>query len=236
LQRKAVLGPLAIAVIIAAYSFVYFTMQRNLSAAAAVLAERPLTIVLDAGHGGEDGGAVSVSGVKESRINLEITQRLEQVFALCGMKTALIRSDDTSVSSEGDSVSARKNSDLRNRVHFVQQSEPAILISIHQNHFSDGKYDGAQVFYAKTSGSKELAVMLQDELRNTLNPTNHRTCKQAASVYLLDKITCTGVLVECGFLSNPKEEMLLQKDDYQTKIACAIGSAVAKYMEEGEYH
>ena len=115
----------------------------------------------------------------------------------------------------------------------VKAAEPALLVSIHQNPFDESKYYGAQVFYAGTDGSKELAQLTQSLLRETLEPDNHRETKKADTVYLMEQIECTGILVECGFLSNPQEDQLLQQEDYQMKIACAIGSAVAQFLEEG---
>ena len=231
MSRKSSCGAAIIVLIAAIYGFVYTAMQHNLAATAAALANKPLTIVLDAGHGGEDGGAVSVSGTKESHLNLDIVLRIEQVMALCGMRTELIRSEDVSVHSSGDTISQRKNSDLKNRVSFVEQHTPAILVSIHQNHFSDGRYSGAQVFYADTEESKQLADLMQQSLCAGLDPSNHRKSKQADSVYLMDQISCTGVLVECGFLSNSNEAQLLNTEDYQIKIACVVSSTLSRFME-----
>jgi len=218
----------------AVYSAVYLAMQYNLAAKTAALAEQPVTIVVDAGHGGEDGGAVSQDGVRESAVNLSIALRLEQVLALCGMKPLMIRSADLSVCTEGDTVRARKVSDLKQRVRLTNEAAPAVLVSIHQNHFGDARYSGAQVFYAAAAGSRELAQLTQDCLRQTLDPDNRREIKKADTVYLLEQTNCTGILVECGFLSNAAEAALLQTPNTQTKIACAIGSALAQFLEEGK--
>ena len=232
-QRKR-FGFGALVVITAIYFFVYSAVKYNLSVTTAALASQPVTIVLDAGHGGEDGGATSVTGVLESGINLSITLRLEQVLALCGFRISMIRSDDVSVYTEGNTITEKKVSDLKHRVQLVNAQTPAVLISIHQNHFSEAKYDGAQVFYAGTDGSKLLAELTQATLRQTLDPGNRREAKAASSVYLMEKIQCTGILVECGFLSNPEEDQLLQNETYQTKIACAVGSALAQCLEKGD--
>ena len=219
-------------VVAVVYGAVFLGMQRNLAVKTAALASHPVTVVVDAGHGGEDGGAVSAIGVRESEINLAVSLRLEQVLALCGMKPMMIRSEDCSVFTEGDSIQARKVSDLKQRAALVNAQLPAVLVSIHQNHFDEPKYDGAQVFYAAASGSKELAQLAQSALRQTLDPENRREIKKADTVYLLEQTNCPGILVECGFLSNPQETLRLQEPVYQTKIACAVGSALAQFLEE----
>ena len=218
----------------AVYCFVYQSMKVNLSQTAAALAAQPVTIILDAGHGGEDGGTTSASGLRESQINLAISSRLEQLLALCGMEPTMIRQEDRSVSTEGDTVSQRKISDLKNRVKTVEQFPNAILVSIHQNHFSEEKYRGAQVFYAPTHQSKELAQFTQEMLRTALDPSNQRQIKPADTVYLMQKVQCPAILVECGFLSNPQEAALLDTVDYQKKLTCALAGAIAQYLEKGE--
>lgn len=211
----------------------FWAVQRNMAAMTAAIAARPTTIVIDAGHGGEDGGAVGISGVTESRLNLSVALRLEQLLTLCGFETAMIRRSDCAVYTEGETIAEKKVSDLKNRVKLVAQSDPAVLVSIHQNHFSQEQYYGAQVFYAPVSGSRELAEQMQSCLRQALDPENHRMAKQAQSVYLLEQISCPGVLVECGFLSNSQEEALLQQPEYQKKLVCAIACALAQYIGEG---
>ena len=180
-------------------------------------------LIVDAGHGGEDGGAVSADGTKESELNLQIALRIEALSALCGKKAYLIRREDCSVSSsEGKTIAERKRSDLRNRVDMVNSLPGALLLSIHQNHFSDGKYSGAQVFYGSVGRSMELAEEIQESLRVAVDPKNRRKCKPAEGVFLMKKIRNPGVLVECGFLSNNRETELLRQPDYQKKLAAAI--------------
>ena len=167
---------------------------------AAALAEQRPVIVIDAGHGGEDGGATSVSGVLESQLNLEIARRVDAFLALSGFETRMIRESDTAIyDASASTLSEKKVSDLKNRVKLVNQTPGALLLSIHQNVFSDGRYSGAQVFYAKTEGSKQLAEAVQQLLIDVLDPQNHRQAKPADTVYLMNHIQCTGVLVECGF-------------------------------------
>lgn len=191
--------------------------------------ERGRTIIIDAGHGGEDGGATSCSGRLESHINLEIALRLDALCHLLGYETRMIRTTDTSVYTEGNTIAARKASDLRQRVRIANKTEKGILISIHQNTFSDSRYSGAQVFYAKTDGSKELANALQQNFA-LMTPNNHRQAKEASGVYLMEHMQNTAVLIECGFLSNYEEEVKLQNPRYQKELCCSIISAVSKYI------
>lgn len=188
------------------------------------------TVVIDAGHGGEDGGAVSCSGVYESRINLEIALKLRDLMHLLGVKTVMTRTSDADLSRGGDTVSARKMSDLRERVSLVNSTDNAILLSIHQNKFPDDRYSGAQVFYADTFESKDLAELMQEGLIKNLDKTNKRHIKKANGIYLMDRINCTGILVECGFLSSPEEECLLKSDVYQKKLSCVIATVISRYL------
>lgn len=185
-------------------------------------------LVIDAGHGGEDGGAVSASGVREADLNLSVAKRADDLAMLLGIKTRMIRDSDVSVYSDGcSSIAEKKSSDLRNRVRIANSCDEAILLSIHQNHFSESKYSGAQVFYAQTDGSKELAETIQSSLRETLDPRNHRQAKRSSGVYLMEHVSCPAVLVECGFLSNVREAELLQDETYQKKLALAMICPIA---------
>lgn len=193
----------------------------------------PVTVIVDAGHGGEDGGATSGSGVRESRLNLEIALRLDDFLTLCGLPTKMIRRSDVSIyDSPASSISEKKVSDLRNRAKLVNQTGGAVLLSIHQNHFSDGRYAGAQVFYAPTNGSKALAEQIQKVLTDKVDPNNHRQAKPSETVYLMNHIQCPGVLIECGFLSNDAEEKQLQDAGYQKKLTLAIVCGLTGWLEE----
>lgn len=192
--------------------------------------EREHRVVIDAGHGGIDGGATSCTGILESAVNLEIALRLNDLLHLLGYDTVMIRTTDTSIYTEGSTIAAQKVSDLKERVRIVNSTENAILISIHQNTFSDSRYGGAQVFYAATQGSQELAGILQEGLVSAVNPGSVRKSKKADSVYLMQNIDCTGVLVECGFLSNPEEEAKLRSAEYQQKLCCVIASSLSCFF------
>ena len=190
---------------------------------------RGTTVVIDAGHGGEDGGAVSPAGTVESGINLEIALRLDAVLALYGTDTVLLRTEDVSLHDpEARTLREKKASDLRNRAQRVEAIPNALLVSIHQNTYTgSGRYHGAQVFYADAESSGDLARHAQEILRRALDPENTRqAAKLPNTVYLMDHITCPAILVECGFLSNPEEDALLRTAGYQTKLAAALASAL----------
>jgi len=186
------------------------------------------TVIIDAGHGGEDGGATSCTGVLESSLNLEIAIKLNDFLHLLGLNTLMIRDGDYSVYTKGETLGEKKISDLKERVRIINSTKNAILISIHQNYFSDSKYHGAQVFYASTNGSRELANALQDSLRR-LDTTNKRQCKMISGIYLLRNISCPGILVECGFLSNISEEALLRNNHYQNMLCAVIGTTCSNF-------
>ncbi len=187
-------------------------------------------IIIDPGHGGEDGGATSCTGVLESQINLEISLRLNDLMNLLGYDTIMIRTTDTAIYTKGETLAAKKASDLQERVRIVNETENGLLISIHQNTFSDSRYGGAQVFYAGTAGSAQLAARLQALLSETVNPGSVRQSKSADSIYLMQNIQRTGILVECGFLSNPEEEARLRDAEYQKKLCCVIAAAASQFL------
>ena len=191
--------------------------------------DRENTIVIDAGHGGIDGGAISCSGIAESQLNLEIALRLEAVLQLLGFDTVMIRRTDTSIHTEGNTIASQKVSDLKERVRIANATENGILVSIHQNTYPDGRYSGAQVFYGGAKESPELAKLLQTNFNKILCRDSHRECKKAQGVYLMQNIDCVGVLVECGFLTNPQEEAKLRSCEYQKQISCVIASTLSAF-------
>lgn len=188
---------------------------------------RAAPLILDAGHGGEDGGAVSVTGVPESRVNLEIVQKLRDTLALYGVNPVVLREEDVSLHDpEASTLREKKRSDLKNRVRAVEAVEGGTLLSIHQNSYPGSQYRGAQVFYAPTGGSRELAELLQTALREELQPDNDRQAKPIPeSVYLMNHVSCPAVLVECGFLTNPEEEARLRDGGYQRQLAAVLAGA-----------
>ncbi len=194
--------------------------------------QREHCFILDAGHGGEDGGTTSCTGKLESSFNLEIAKRLNDLFHLLGYDTVMTRTEDTSIYIKGGSIAQKKMSDLKERVRIVNETEGGILVSIHQNHFSDERYSGPQVFYANSRESERLAKLLQSRLITVLSPGNSRREKQSKGVYLMEQIQRTGVLIECGFLSNTQEEAKLRMPEYQKLLSCVIASAIAEYLDD----
>ena len=188
------------------------------------------TVIIDAGHGGVDGGAISCTGVPESKFNLDIALKLNDLMHLLGINTIMIRDSDISVHTRGETIAQKKISDLRERVGIVNSTPNAILISIHQNHFSDGRYSGAQVFYAPTEESQQLAEALQDSFIRRINLNSNRRTKEAKGIYLMQHVKCPAALIECGFLSNKQEEFLLRNKEYQQKVCSVIACTVSKYL------
>jgi len=185
------------------------------------------TLILDAGHGGEDGGAVSISGIPESQINLSIVEKLDNILCFFGDIPILLRSEDVSLhNSDAKTLREKKVSDLKNRVSMVNEIPNGVLISIHQNTYTDERYHGAQTFYANTEGAQNLAHHVQTTLKQSLQPNNERESKKISdSVYLMNHVLCPAVLVECGFLTNAAEESLLLDPLYQKKLAMVLSSA-----------
>lgn len=189
-------------------------------------------IIIDAGHGGVDTGATSYTGHFESHINLEIALRLEKLFQLLGFETSMIRNEDISIHTQGTTIAQKKVSDLKRRVGIVNEAKNSVLISIHQNYFSESQYYGPQVFYANNKESATLASRMQQELICTLCPNSNRKAKQANGIYLMEKINTTGILIECGFLSNPTEEGKLINAAYQKKLCCVIAATYSNYIND----
>ena len=209
----------------------YWTNLATTTIVQMIPVERNHTIVIDPGHGGVDGGATSCTGVLESKFNLDISLRLRDLFHLMGYRTKMIRTEDVSVYKSGETIAAKKVSDLRTRVQIINETEDAILVSIHQNTFSDSRYSGPQVFYGPEGEGEALAKLLQKTLTDALAPGSNRMAKKADGIYLMQHINCTGALVECGFLSNPEEEGKLRNSRYQCSLSCVIASAVANFLD-----
>ena len=188
---------------------------------------RGRALILDAGHGGEDGGAVSITGVPESQINLAIVLKLRDVLGLYGVAPVVLREEDISLhDSEAGTLREKKRSDLKNRVAMVEEIEGGTLLSIHQNTYPGSRYHGTHVFYAPTEGSQKLAEHFQNSIKTALQPDNERAVKQIPdTVYIMNHVTCPAVLIECGFLTNPEEEALLRDEEYQRKLAAVIAGA-----------
>lgn len=197
--------------------------------------EKKPTIVVDAGHGGEDGGAVGVNGLVEKDINLAIALALAEDLKANNFPVVLVRDSDYSVGDQTlATVAERKRSDTKNRVRLVEETGDCLLVSIHQNQFSQSQYKGAQMFYSpNNSESSLLAECIRQSVVNSLQPENTRQNKEAGEdIYLLTHCQVPGVIVECGFLSNPEEANLLGQEEYQRDMAAAIYNGIISFVEQ----
>lgn len=182
------------------------------------------TLVIDAGHGGEDGGASSAGGLLESAVNLAIAKRLNELAGFFGVPTVMTRdSQEIDYPPEAETIAQRKRYDQKSRVELIGTVGNAVLLSIHQNAYPDSCPFGCQALYAKTDGSRELAELTHEVLSSAVCPDNRRVAAPISdSIYLMRSVGCTAVLVECGFLSNENEAALLATDAYQKKLAAAL--------------
>ena len=188
-------------------------------------------IIIDAGHGGEDGGAVAFDGTYEKDINLQIALKVNDIFSILGYKTHLIRTTDTSIHTEGSTIRQRKVSDIRNRTNTMNMYENCIYLSIHQNKYSDSAIWGAQTFYsANCDESREIAQFIQNAVKSQLQPNNKRQIKKSGTdIYVLYNATKPAVMVECGFVSNPSELNKLKDNEYQCDMALSIATGIINY-------
>lgn len=210
------------------------TTENTIAASTSWVSESELPVViLDAGHGGIDGGCVSYNGVSEKGINLNIMLNLKALLEAYGYEVVVTRDSDTSIHDEGvEGLSAQKKSDMKNRLEIFNSYENAIAISIHQNQFTSPQYSGAQMFYSETNPeSQHLALALQQAFVSNLQPDNTREIKLTGDdLYLIYYAQVPSVMVECGFLSNPQEADLLQTEEYQKKVAFTIFKGINTYL------
>lgn len=218
------------------FSVVALTTQKAIKTNATVSSVKPV-IIIDAGHGGEDGGTQSADGVLEKDINLAISQKIKKILTRYGFDTVMIRDSDRMIYDEDSStVRSKKSSDLHNRMNVMKAHPESVFLSIHQNHFSESKYTGAQVFYCKSqTGSAELAESIQKSIVSDLQKDNTRQIKPCtSSVYLIHDAVTTAVMVECGFLSNKAEAEKLADNTYQCEMALAISKGLVNYLHQKE--
>lgn len=193
------------------------------------------TLVLDAGHGGEDGGAVAEDGTVESGLNLAIAQRLDALLCFLGCETKMTRTGDAALySAEAKTLREKKSSDLKNRVQLVNETPNAVLVSIHQNSLPSARsVHGAQVFYAASAESAELAERVQAALNRAVNAGNEKSAREIEhTVYLMRMVERPAILIECGFLSNAEETARLREESYQQRLAVTIAAGCLSYIRE----
>ncbi len=190
-------------------------------------------IIIDAGHGGEDGGTQSASGVLEKELNLSVAKKLRDIFEFFGYDTVMTREEDRQIYDEGcNTIREKKVSDTRNRLKIIEENSDGVFISIHQNYYTDSKYSGAQTFYSVNNGKSQLlASEIQNSILSDLQKENERKIKPIGKdVYLLYHSRIPSVMVECGFLSNEAETQKLCDEEYQTQLALAIFSGAHNYF------
>ena len=229
-REKTILACGALICFAAALACGVFTVPKAAPAGAVYAGEGPV-IVIDPGHGGEDGGAVAADGTPESGINLAISLKTRDIFELFGVETLMTRESDAVNFASGDTIKSRKASEMRGRVEMINSTPGVFLLSVHQNFFTKSKYHGAQVFFSPNDPvGAETAVFIQEYLRVSADPENTRKAAAIAdSVYLMKNKKCSGILIECGFLSNPEETEKLKDASYQLTLAKAICAGLMEY-------
>ena len=196
---------------------------------------RKMTVVVDAGHGGIDPGAISADGTLEKDINLALSECLSDMLKAFGFNVVMTRTEDGLICDQGlSTVREMKRSDINNRLDLSEKNRNSILISIHQNKFSQSKYNGTQVFYSVNNPlSKQLAQNIQSDVSRLLQPQNNRQIKSVGSeIYLLYHSTKPAVMVECGFISNPDELKNLLSEKYQSKLSFSILNSILNFGYE----
>ncbi len=215
---------------------IYFTAESSIITSSEPFDADAVTVVIDAGHGGADGGAVGYDGTAEALINLSISKDIAEILNSFGIKTVMTRTDENSIHSENAvSLREQKVSDIHNRMKIMNETDNCIFVSIHQNSFENSTLWGTQVFYSpNTTSSPELADCIQSSVVKLLQPDNKRVIKKCGkSVYLLYNAKKTSVLVECGFMTNKTELDELKTEEYQRKMAFSIAMGIIDYINKG---
>ena len=191
-------------------------------------------LIIDPGHGGLDGGAVTADGVKESEINLSVSLKLNALCHLYGVQTVMTRTDEViDYPSNAVTISECKKADQEKRLRLIRDYPHGILFSIHQNYYPLERVSGVQVLYGHDEKSRELGALLQTALCNSLCPDCRRVAAEVEdNIYLMKHCGCVSALIECGFLSNTAEGDQLQKDSYQTKIASVLLYSYLQYTTQ----
>lgn len=214
---------LALSVIFAGNAVTKSAVSENVSGAR-------ISVVIDAGHGGFDGGAVGDDGTLEKGLNLSLARSLAKQLKIMGADVIMTRDSDVMYAEE--SSSHKKLDDLNHRINTVSSAGECVFVSIHMNKFPVPKYSGFQMYYSPNNGeSRALADALQSAVKKTLQQNNARLPKNAGdNIYILTKLECPAVLAECGFLSNPEELALLNTDEYREKLALVLATALMEYI------
>ncbi|MCQ2479317.1 MAG: N-acetylmuramoyl-L-alanine amidase [Clostridia bacterium] len=193
------------------------------------------TVIVDAGHGGADGGAIGIDGTVEKEINLQIANKLKCILHLYGYNVIMTRDDDESIhDDDAKTIRQKKVSDIHNRERIINENPDAVFISIHQNKYSDTAVHGTQVFYSKNNPlSPSLAQNVQDSVVENLQKDNYKTIKKSGTeIYLLYHSPIPSIMVECGFVSNSDELTKLKDQEYQLKLAESIADGILNFYKE----
>lgn len=191
------------------------------------------TIILDAGHGEPDGGAVAADGTVESELNLNVVLKLQKLLESSGSTVILTRSDKNGIyEATADTIRQQKVSDMKARAKIANDSEAEMFVSIHMNKLPQTQYSGWQTFYKNNDDiSKEIASNIQTSLNYFIKKENSRTIKSISGIYLTKNVEIPLVIVECGFLSNEEENKLLQTEKYQEELAWSIYIGIMDYLK-----
>lgn len=215
---------------------IFYTAESSIITSNNFSVNKEITVIVDAGHGGIDGGAVAEDGTAEKDINLPIALYLEAYLSALGVNTKLTRAEDISIHSpHAKTVREIKVSDIHNRMKIIEDTDNCIFVSVHQNSYSNPKYSGAQVFYSpNTTASAEIADCIQASIVSNLQNDNSRLIKKSTKdIYLLYYAKKPAVLVECGFITNKNELELLKNGEYQRKMAFSIALGILNYINKG---
>ncbi len=227
--KSGKMSPLLLASTLLFTGLISFFLSDSLRALDIFQTDKPFTVVLDPGHGGDDPGKVSASGVKEKDINLSIARKCRIILEHNGITVKLTREDDRSL--EDPSATNKKASDLQNRRKFFLEAKPNCVVSIHQNSFPDSSQHGSQVFYPSASEeSKKLASFIQKQTIHLTGEENRREIKPNSAYFLLRDNPIPTVIAEVCFLSNPSEAALITDENVQEKAAFAIAMGIMQYL------
>lgn len=191
-----------------------------------------VTIIVDAGHGMPDGGAVGVNGTIEQKLNLKIAEKVCEVLQGKGIHTIMTRNDETALSEEKNNLRKMKREDMSARMNIMKNSEADLFISIHMNYYPGKEVNGLRIFYAANhSEIKPLSEKIQEKMSEVTGARTTAVKAADKNLFLMKNPPLPSILVECGFLSNAEEEKKLNNDDYQSRIAWAIADAIEKYYQ-----
>lgn len=195
--------------------------------------KKPVTVVIDPGHGGRDPGKVGINNALEKDVNLSIAFKLKNLLELNDINVIMTRESDIGLYSDYDSN--KKNADLNKRVDIIHTNEAELAVSIHQNSFGEAYVRGAQTFYhGESPEGKHLAEFVLEQIKDAIGDDNHRKAKANRDYYMLRKTKCPFVIVECGYMSNPNEAALLIDEEYQEKLAWGIHMGIMRYINKSQ--